>query len=536
MSTLQSSTSSTSNSNFDELRWVINIRRSLDEDLDEEIEVLVCIFNVPKTLMLTDPESYTPQLVAFGPFHYWRPELYEMERYKLAAAKRIQKQLQSLTFHNLVDQLIKFEPRIRACYHKYLDFNGETLAWMMAIDASFLLEFLQIYALIEGKTLSRVSSRMSHLVDYAGRKSAHNSILRDIVMLENQIPLFILRKVLEVQYSSLESADDMLLSMLRGLSQELSPFKMIDNLPKIEIFKCAHVLDFLYDMIVPKVDEPCETNEAEDHKEAPEDKESDSADPSYVKQLLSEVWNLLSKLKRGPLRLIKALLLSRPLRFILKLPWKIISNLPGFSILKQTIEYLFFSQDKEEEKPENSSGLNKPPLAEEIAIPSVADLSKSGVRLLPTNGNISTITFDVKTVTLYLPTVSLDINTEVVLRNLVAYEASNASGPLVFTRYTELMNGIIDTEEDVKLLRERGILLNHLKSDEEAAALWNGMSKSIRLTKVPFLDKVIEDVNRYHNCRWNVKARPFARFIAALELHVSRPLTDLLWCISSILC
>ncbi|XP_022714765.1 putative UPF0481 protein At3g02645 isoform X1 [Durio zibethinus] len=509
MSTLQSSTSSTSNSNFDELRWVINIRRSLDEDLDEEIEVLVCIFNVPKTLMLTDPESYTPQLVAFGPFHYWRPELYEMERYKLAAAKRIQKQLQSLTFHNLVDQLIKFEPRIRACYHKYLDFNGETLAWMMAIDASFLLEFLQIYALIEGKTLSRVSSRMSHLVDYAGRKSAHNSILRDIVMLENQIPLFILRKVLEVQYSSLESADDMLLSMLRGLSQELSPFKMIDNLPKIEIFKCAHVLDFLYDMIVPKVDEPCETNEAEDHKEAPEDKESDSADPSYVKQLLSEVWNLLSKLKRGPLRLIKALLLSRPLRFILKLPWKIISNLPGFSILKQTIEYLFFSQDKEEEKPENSSGLNKPPLAEEIAIPSVADLSKSGVRLLPTNGNISTITFDVKTVTLYLPTVSLDINTEVVLRNLVAYEASNASGPLVFTRYTELMNGIIDTEEDVKLLRERGILLNHLKSDEEAAALWNGMSKSIRLTKVPFLDKVIEDVNRYHNCRWNVKARYF---------------------------
>ncbi|XWS19127.1 hypothetical protein CRYUN_Cryun32bG0105000 [Craigia yunnanensis] len=503
MSTLQASTSSTSNSNFDELRWVINIRRSLDEELEEEIEVPVCIFNVPKTLLSTDPESYIPQLVALGPYHYRRPELCEMERYKLAAAKRSQKQLRCLKFHALVDQLIKLEPRIRACYHKYLDFNGETLAWMMAIDASFLLEFLQIYALKEGKTLSRVSSRMLHLVDYAGRKSAHNSILRDIVMLENQIPLFILRKVLEVQYLSLESADDMLLSMLRGLCQELSPSKKIENLPKIDISKCAHVLDFIYDMIVPKVDEPSETSEVEDHKE---DNESDSAESSYVKQLLSKAWNLLSKIKRGPLGLIKAVLLSRSLRVILKLPWKILSNLPGFSILRQPIESLFFSQDKEEEKPENSSGLNKPPLAEEIAIPSVADLSKAGVRFLPTNGNISTITFDVKTVTLYLPTVSLDINTEVVLRNLVAYEASNASGPLVFTRYTELMNGIIDTEEDVKLLRERGIILNHLKSDEEAADLWNGMSKSIRLTQVPFLDKVIEDVNR-----------PFAQFIAALE-------------------
>ncbi|KAJ6960578.1 hypothetical protein NC653_038566 [Populus alba x Populus x berolinensis] len=73
------------------------------------------------------------------------------------------------------------------------------------------------------------------------------------------------------------------------------------------------------------------------------------------------------------------------------------------------------------------------------------------------------------------------------------------------------MNGIIDTEEDVKLLREKGIILNRLKSDAEVASLWNGMSKSIRLTKVPFLDKVIEDVNRYYNGRWTVKGGRFMK-------------------------
>lgn len=88
----------------------------------------------------------------------------------------------------------------------------------------------------------------------------------------------------------------------------------------------------------------------------------------------------------------------------------------------------------------------------------------------------------------------------------MAYEACNASGPLVFTRYTEFMNGIVDTEEDAKLLRERGIILNRLKSDEEAANLCNGMSRSVKLTKVPFLDTVIEDVNKYYNGRWKVKA------------------------------
>ncbi|KAJ6905727.1 hypothetical protein NC652_023473 [Populus alba x Populus x berolinensis] len=376
---------------------------------------------------------------------------------------------------------------------------------MMAIDASFLLEFLEIYAIKEGIAITRVSSRsMSHLVDYAGRKSAHNAILRDMAMLENQIPLFVLRKILEVQLSSLELADDLLCSMLLGFCKELSPFKMMQDIPKIHISQCAHLLDYLYDMIVPKVEAPPEIiSEADDQPDAMEGRYNPS-----------EIWKIITRLNKGPVRLLRRLLFSRPFKVILKLPWTILSNLPGFSILKQPLQHLFFSQDQEEIQPENENSdneVNRPPLVEEITIPCVTELSKSGVCFAPTTGNILSITFDVKAVTLYLPVISLDVNTEVVLRNLVAFEASNASGPLVFTRYTELMNGIIDTEEDVKFLREKGIILNRLKSDEEVANLWNGMSKSIRLTKVPFLDKVIEDVNKYYNQRWTVKVGKFMK-------------------------
>ncbi|KAM2527306.1 hypothetical protein TB1_024578 [Malus domestica] len=513
MSSLQQSFSSKSSSNFNEFQWVIQIRKTLEEELDDDSEIPVSIFNVPKTLLASDPDSYTPQEVAIGPYHYLRPELYEMERYKVAAAKRTQKNLQCLKFQNLVDQLIKLEPRIRACYHKYLDFNGETLGWMMAIDASFLLEMVQVYGAKEGKILTRVSSKMSRLVDYSGRNSAHHSILRDLVMLENQIPLFVLRKMLEFRFQSLETADEMLLSMLMGLCKELSPFKMKDeDLPKIKVSECAHLLDFLYQMITPKLERrPSEIVEAEDQGEGTdEDKESKSTkSPNYIKQFLEEVWNLLSKLNKGPVRLLKNILVSGPIKVIFKLPWTILSSLPGFALLKQPVAYLFSSQDKEEIKPENESSVNKPPLVEEITIPSVSDLMESGIRFVPTKGCISSISFDPKTVTLYLPATSLDVNAEVILRNLVTYEASNASGQLVFTRYTEMMNGIIDTEEDAKLLREKGIILNRLKSDEEVANLFNGMSKSIRLTKVPFLDQAIEDVNKYYNGRWKVKMAKF---------------------------
>jgi hypothetical protein len=311
-------TSSQTYSKFDEIRWVIQIRRALEEEPEDDdaddAEAPVSIFNVPKALLASDPNSYTPQEVALGPFHCLRQELYEMERYKLAAAKTTQKQLQCLKFQNLVDQLIKHEPRIRACYHKYLDFNSETLAWMMAVDASFLLKFLGIYAIEEGKVLRKVSSRMSHLVDNGGTKSAHNAILRDMIMLENQIPLFVLRKVLEFQFSSQESADGMLLSMLMGLCKELSPFKLAEDVSKIQVSKAAHLLDFLYDMIVPKMEEPSpsaiviEIEGVDDRNEGMEGEKKSSADSSYVKQFLDEIWTLLSKLNRGPILLIKKVL------------------------------------------------------------------------------------------------------------------------------------------------------------------------------------------------------------------------------------
>ncbi|CAL9010723.1 unnamed protein product [Prunus brigantina] len=517
MSSLQPTFSSKSSIHFNEFQWVIQIQKTLEEELEDDGEIPVSIFNVPKALLASDPDSYTPQEVAIGPYHYLRPELYEMERYKVAAAKRTQKQLQCLKFQDLVEQLKKLEPRIRACYHKYLDFNGDTLGWMMAIAASFFLELLQIYGAKEGRVLTRVSSSMSHLVDVSGSKSAHHAILRDLVMLENQIPLFVSRRILEFQFTSLEQADDLLLSMLMGLCKELSPFKVVDqDLPKIQVSECAHLLDFLYQMITPKLERrPSEIVEAEDEGESTPHKGSESSDsPNFVKQFLQEVWKLLSKLNKGPVRLLKKLLVSGPVKVFFKLPWTILSNLPGFAMLKQPVSYLFSTQAKEETNPENensSNSISKPPLIEEITIPSVSDLVKSGVRFVKTKGSLSTISFDPKTVTFYLPATSLDVNTEVILRNLVAYEVSNASGPLVFTRYTELMNGIIDSEEDVKLLREKGIILNHLKSDEEVANVWNGMSKSIRLTKVPFLDKTIEDVNKYYNGRWKIKMTKFMK-------------------------
>ncbi|KAL6335819.1 hypothetical protein AAG906_040532 [Vitis piasezkii] len=56
---------SNSYSNFDELKWVTQTRRILDEEVGYEGEVPVCTFNVPKTLLATKPDCYIPQKVKY---------------------------------------------------------------------------------------------------------------------------------------------------------------------------------------------------------------------------------------------------------------------------------------------------------------------------------------------------------------------------------------------------------------------------------------------------------------------------------------
>ncbi|XP_023733601.1 putative UPF0481 protein At3g02645 [Lactuca sativa] len=516
-----SNSSSFNKSNIDQEGWVKSMRKSIAEPDNEEISKFpVCIFSVPKVLLATDPDSYIPQQVALGPFHHWREEVYDMQRYKLEAARRTQK-LMNTSFEEMVEEMRKQdEARIRACYHKFLDMSGEVLVWILAVDMAFLLEFLRVYSVKEQarSSVENCTSSVSHLVDTSGSsKMSQMAILRDLVMVENQIPLFLMKTMVENQIRDDEnkSAAETLKSMLMGLYHEVSPFKE-KQLPDIDIDDCDHLLDFLYHMTVPnnkelhieaiEIDYEGITEDANDG-----DQEESFAKPSDVQHFKDFIWKIVSKSNASLLRIFKKLIFMKPVTVMMKLPLKVLSNIPMLNLIKEPVEKMIQNiRGGGEEKSKDDKDSNVP-LIEEIKIPSVTQMATAGILFSPVNDGIFGISFDIKTSTLYLPVVILDVHTEVYLRNLVAYEACVAAGPLVVARYTELMNGIIDTEEDAKLLSERGIVQNHLKSDKEVADLWNGMSKSVKLTKVPKMDKVIEDVNKRYSKTWRVKLSRFMK-------------------------
>ncbi|GFZ19492.1 transmembrane protein, putative [Actinidia rufa] len=224
-------------------------------------------------------------------------------------------------------------------------------------------------------------------------------------MLDNQIPLFLLRRVLEFQFSSLELASSVLLSILMGLCKELSPFKMMDEFPNVQVADSTHLLDFLYSVIVPKSGEQSEINEVDEQSEGTESKERSLGKSNRVKKLI-----------RGPPP-------SRGSQF----KWRQMRRPRCIEGRKKRLKKL-----SEEAKPENgnlssNNNINRPPLVEEITIPSVSELPNSGVHFLPTNGSIMTINFGSQHSHYTSPTVGVEVNIQVILRNLVAYDACIAS-------------------------------------------------------------------------------------------------------------
>uniref|UniRef100_A0A0D9X4S1 Uncharacterized protein n=1 Tax=Leersia perrieri TaxID=77586 RepID=A0A0D9X4S1_9ORYZ len=496
------------NAGFDETRWLSRVReRMTDSHAAAELgAAAVKVFDVPKVLRSTRPEAYAPHHFALGPYHCRRPELRDMERYKLAAAKRAEKLFAAgKKFDDLVARFYDIHEKILAPYHRLLELNEQTLAWMMAIDTCFLLDFLEGYHRDEATDM--VSSAANWI----------NAVVRDAMMLENQIPLFLFAAALELRHVDVaaDAAADALRGVLDRFITEVSPIKTTANAALAvagDLERHAHLLELLYHFLVP-TDAVAEAEGNEPPPLVPEDfsaldvfDEMQKEIPDYDK--VKTACLQVSSLDVAPVRFIKKNLISRPMSMATSLPGKLMRKVPILSAIAPLVGKIWSSPDVEARlKGVNLGTIINSPLAQELMIPSVAQLAACGVRFAPAPEGIAGIAFDPVTATLSLPVITVDGNTEVILRNLVAYEAVAVRGPLVLARYTELMNGIIDTAKDIKILRQSGVVVNRMKSDGEAAEMWNGMCRATRLSKVPRLDGTIRAVNEHRSRKATVRMR-----------------------------
>ncbi|GLJ23644.1 hypothetical protein SUGI_0447820 [Cryptomeria japonica] len=233
--------------------WLIQIKQGIQANQTIARPSTVCIFTVPKILVDQKPDAYLPQVVSIGPCFHCIIDFSDMVDQKQRAVQRITKRLHGKTdIYSVVAEIKTMDGQIRGNYQKIINCDSETLAWMMLLDASFLLELLRTLA---GKDQSDSSggTYFEPLFDESRVKSVGFAVLGDIVKLENQIPLLVLNKMLQLEGRSEKEAKAKLFDLLLNAAASFFPFKYL-QISRFELdspfIGREHFLGFLHGLIL----------------------------------------------------------------------------------------------------------------------------------------------------------------------------------------------------------------------------------------------------------------------------------------------
>ncbi|GJN25432.1 hypothetical protein PR202_gb13259 [Eleusine coracana subsp. coracana] len=188
--------------------WMEEMEKTLTE-ADASVEMSQWeshyIYRVPACIKDLNPKAYQPQVVSLGPFHHEDKELRRMEEHKRRALRhrlqRAKKPLQE--FVTAVKEVAK---QLESAYldldDKWRGEEGrEKFLQMMILDGCFLLEVMSLVA-------EQGGSGKKIIEDYAPNDPIFSShgvlyvlpyIQRDMLMLENQLPLLLLKKLVAVE-------------------------------------------------------------------------------------------------------------------------------------------------------------------------------------------------------------------------------------------------------------------------------------------------------------------------------------------------
>nr|GMC84147.1 UPF0481 protein At3g47200-like [Ipomoea batatas]GMD28820.1 UPF0481 protein At3g47200-like [Ipomoea batatas] len=190
-----------------------------------------CIFRIPKYIRVIEKRTYTPQsvsigpspyipkIVSIGPYHYGNSKLSRMECKKklLFTSLRIDPKCQS----SLTAAMTEFEAKARKCYStKFNNIDTNTFRDMMLIDAFFI-----IHTLISFdrwcKNLDDLKLQREPIFKTPWRQG---NICEDLLMLENQVPFFILVQVYAILTN--ESNEEESRNCLKKLAMQF--FKQVE--------------------------------------------------------------------------------------------------------------------------------------------------------------------------------------------------------------------------------------------------------------------------------------------------------------------
>jgi hypothetical protein len=159
-----------------------------------------------------------------------------------------------------------------------------------------------------------------------------------------------------------------------------------------------------------------------------------------------------------------------------------------------------------------------------ITMPSVTELHEAGVRFqVSRSKNLFDIKFDKKKGILKIPSFILSVETELTIRNSLAFEQCHYSENHI-NDYVIILNRLVEACNDIDLLVKYEIVENRLSNSREGSVLVNKLAEGAILEQNNFyFAGLSEELNAYYNTSWhkwkaNLKQRYFRTPWAGISL------------------
>ncbi|KAK3040817.1 hypothetical protein RJ639_029161 [Escallonia herrerae] len=197
-----------------------------------------CIFQVPSTLRRRNESSYVPNIVSIGPFHHGKDRFAQMEKMKswyLHCLLRRFPLSPEETLEQFIEMSREIASRANGYYAEKVDLTENEFLEMMVIDGCFLLELFRRDAWLVPRDKDDPIFNTSWM---------HENLYHDLVLLENQIPWFVLRHLFHLTISPQEQESDFLMKLVLKFFETM----MLMTVPaeyKPRGREIKHILDLL---------------------------------------------------------------------------------------------------------------------------------------------------------------------------------------------------------------------------------------------------------------------------------------------------
>ncbi|CAN4090403.1 unnamed protein product [Withania somnifera] len=416
-------------------------------DLSNSSTKSCSIFKVTAGLSNSNPDAYKPELVSIGPYHSNNPQLRSMENYKLRYLQRFLNRKSGIVdLERCIRELKMLKDEALKCYDGIEDiYNNQNIDQFLKIllyDGCFVVEFIR----------ERCKMKPEGEDEIIEVGCIYHQVVRDMLLLENQLPFFVLTKLHD---------------LTKTMDQTKTFIELVKNTFYSSLLNMRHPSSFI---------------------------ENEGNARRNIKHLLQLVHMSCQPLEKKSSHGESNLESKFPKN---KLCWNPLKMIRLKDISKD--------KDHQSWKPWDAN------------IPNATELHEAGVRFSKVGKNCrsledrgdednSTSLSDIKFENglLTLPYFGVFDSTETILRNLIAYEQLSVDVHVkYFSDFSLFMDYLIDSEKDVSLLGQPGIIKNGIGDGKEVANFFNKIGKGISMSSNFYYKEECRKLVQHCEKPWN---------------------------------